>query len=133
MSGDGCGTDCFAELGYVCEGEPSICTSQICASCDGKVSKLTLKYNGSGNQVNIKVKQKKGDIVFDDLIDSGEKFFFVGTENGTMSPDITILENDVETTTIHTSCSQAIGPGLVVGDFEVVNGESKNNGLLCGI
>jgi hypothetical protein len=32
---------------------------------------------------------------------------------------------------IHTSCSQPIGPGLISGDFEVVSGRSKDNGLIC--
>ena len=34
-------------------------------------------------------------------------------------------------TTIHTSCSKPIGPGLVSGDFLVVAGTSKEGGPLC--
>lgn len=32
---------------------------------------------------------------------------------------------------IHTSGSKPIGPGLVSGDFEVVEGYSRNGGKLC--
>jgi hypothetical protein len=36
-------------------------------------------------------------------------------------------------TTLHTSCSKPIGPGLVSGDFEVVAGNSKDGGPLCPV
>ena len=47
-----------------------------------------------------------------------------------MGPFIEIWVNGVLATSIHTSCSEPIGPGLVSGDFEVVDGESLFGGPL---
>ena len=34
---------------------------------------------------------------------------------------------------VHTSCSEPIGPGSTFGNFDVIAGTSKKNGLLCPI
>jgi len=104
-----------------------------CGPCEGKVTQLTLRYHG--DSANIKVVQKKtGDIVFEGWVEKDDDFTFNGKdENGTLGTDIYIYVNNVLKTTIHTSCSQPIGPGLVSGDFEVVEGYSLKGGLLCPI
>ena len=102
-----------------------------CEVCDGKVTNITLKYLAA-SQADIVVKQKDGAIVFDDTVLAGGIFSFEGEDKqGTLSPDITIYVNGMPDTSIHTSCSQPIGIGMVKGDFEIIRGYSRNGGLLC--
>ncbi|MCP4656128.1 MAG: hypothetical protein GY856_12005 [bacterium] len=53
--------------------------------------------------------------------------------NGTMGAWIAVQVNGALQTRIHTSCSEPIGPGLVRGDFEVVEGFSRHGGRLCPV
>ncbi len=122
---------------------PSVCPGDIppppdeeCEECAGKVTQLTLQYNGAVEDAHIEVYQKKGeDWVFDSddtpLVDG--QFTFTGTDNGTLGTEISIYVDGVLNTKIHTSCSQPIGPGLISGDFEVIEGYSKDGGLMCPI
>ena len=105
--------------------------------CDGKVTWLTLQYNGSTENNNIKVVQKKPyENIFQGNVSNGEQFTFSGTDKkGTMGTEISVFvgsDNDPDTK-IHTSCSQPIYPGLVSGSFTVVDGASRNGGRLCPI
>lgn len=111
------------------------CPPVECAPCDGKVTDLSLKYNGNTPDAHIVVEQKKdGEIVFDEIVQPGDIFSFSGMDKkGTLGTEIKIFVNDVENTKIHTSCSKPIGPGLMSGDFEVVTGASRNGGNLCPI
>ena len=106
-----------------------------CSPCDGKITQLTLQYNG-GSTAYVQVEQKKdGDMIFEGDVDPGEQFTFNGTynKNGkiTMWTEIIVYIDDVEHVRIHTSCSVLIGPGIVFGDFTVIRGYSLNGGLLC--
>jgi len=101
-----------------------------CAECSGKVTMLELQYNGT-TSANIRVVQKNGDEVFNGTVAGGASFSFTGTDKGTLGTEIKVYVDGNLNTPIHTSCSQAIGPGLVFGDFEVVMGYSKDGGLLC--
>ena len=102
--------------------------------CEGKVTELTLQYNGAANAL-VEVVQKKDDnTLFTNTVDPGEQFVLIGADkHGTLSSEISILVNGELNTKIHTSCSKPIGPGLVSGDFEVISGYSRNGGLLCEI
>lgn len=127
--GESCGYD-IDGVG-VCGLDPNI----ECDECDGKVTELTLKYLGT-EEAQIKVVQKKdGDNVFDDTVKPGEEFTFQGTwKKGTLGTEIKIYVDDEFNTQIHTSCSQPIGPGLISGDFEVIQGFSRTNELqLCPV
>ncbi len=105
----------------------------ICAPCEGKVSELTLQYNGVGS-VLVKIEQKEGEVVFDGQVASGGQITIIGRDmKGTLSPWIDIFVNDAEYARVHTSCSVPIGPGLVIGDFEVIAGSSRNGGPLCPV
>ena len=126
------------EGGLLCPDEPI----QDECDCDGKVTQLTLQYNGSSEADIIVMRKlrKKDDpadgIVFMDTVQPGDEFTFVGNDKkGTLGTEITISVSDDsvidEITKIHTSCSQPIGPGLIFGDFEVIEGYSRNGGLLC--
>ena len=105
-----------------------------CGDCDGKVTRLTLRYLGSEANVQIQVFQRKGAKVFDGVVQPGERFTFLGVDKkGTLGPEISIFVNGGINAKFHTSCSQPIGPGLVAGDFVVVTGFSRNGGRLCPI
>jgi len=106
-----------------------------CGPCVGKVTWLTLKYNGE-NKADIAVEEtgKAGNVVFEGEVQSGGEFDFSGSDkNGTLGNEIEIWVDDELAAKIHTSCSKPIGPGLVVGDFEVVEGASRFGGPLCPI
>ena len=106
--------------------------------CDGKVTTLTLLYSGTSEAlVEISHRVRPGSTrksVFDALVQPGEIFTFEGAEDdGTLGTQINIVVDGELYTNIHTSCSVDVGPGLVVGDFEVISGESRDGGLLCPI
>ena len=104
-----------------------------CGVCKGGVTELTLR-NNLGVAARIKVVQKNGDTVFEDDVEIGvgETFSFTGKDtDNKFGTEITVFVDDVFHVKIHTSCSRLIGPGLVFGDFEVVEGESKDNGPIC--
>ncbi len=103
-----------------------------CDECSGKVTQLTLRYTGMAAAL-VEVEQKKpSDIVFSGLVMPGDEFTFSGTDKkGTLSTEIRIFVDGGLHTSIHTSCSQPIGPGLQSGDFLVVEGFSRGGGLLC--
>ena len=100
--------------------------------CEGKVTELTLQYNGADWGYVKVVQKKKGYVVYENTVAPGEQFTFTGSDKrGTLSTEISIFVGGVLNTRIHTSCSKPIGPGLVSGDFEVIDGYSRNGGPLC--
>jgi len=107
--------------------------AEECGPCDGKVSELTLQYNGPA-AARLVVEQHDGAIVFDGTVAPGEQFTLIGQDKqGTLGPKICLFADDQACTEIHTSCSEPIGPGLIVGDFEVIAGFSRNGGPLCPV
>lgn len=103
----------------------------VCGACDGKVQELTLRYDGFATST-IEVRQKQGEIVFNQVVSPQGEFTFIGVDHqGTLSPDIDILVNGVINGEYHTSCSVPIGIGSVSGDFEIVAGFSRSGGALC--
>ena len=105
--------------------------------CDGKVTELTLQYNGTVENAHIVVEQKAkkkqvAGVVLEGTFSPGSEFTFSGSDKkGTLGTEISIYVDGVLNTKIHTSCSRPIGPGLISGDFEVIEGYSRNGGLLC--
>ncbi len=143
INGDGCSATCTIEtcdLTVVKTASPEVvdCTTPppppAECGCEGKVTELSLRYNGS-DPAFVAVQQKKdGDVVFSGTVAPGEIFSFIGTDkHWTLGTEIQIYVNGALHTKIHTSCSQPIGPGLVSGDFEVVDGSSKEGGKLCAM
>ena len=141
--GDGCSANCTVEtcnLTVVKTASPEVvdCTAVPPVAgecgCEGKVTELTLRYNGAAPAF-VTIQQKKdGHVVFSATVAPGEVFSFIGTDkNWTFGTEIQIYVSGTLHTTIHTSCSQPIGPGLVRGDFVVVDGSSKTGGKLCPI
>ena len=118
-------------LGGDCGDNPPPPDNNTSGECDGKVSELTLRYDGGVANAHIVVGANRQGIVFDGTVQPGETFSFVGSDKkGTLGTEITLYVNDNENAKIHTSCSQPIGPGLVRGDFTVIAGASLNGGEL---
>ena len=102
-----------------------------CGDCEGKVTNLTMTYDGDTDAL-ITVKQKKDNvIVFNETVAAGEEFSFVGTDKGTLGTEIYLSIDGDLNTAIHTSCSKPIYIGMTSGDFTIVDGYSKNGGQLC--
>jgi len=98
----------------------------------GKVAQLSLQYNGSAPDAHVLVVSHKGDILFEGIVQPGEVFTFAGAENnGEMGKEIAVLLNGEVNAGFHTSGSQPIGPGLWSGDFLVVGGVTRKDGVLC--
>ena len=103
-----------------------------CGKCSGGVTKLTLKY--TGNSAYIKVVQKDCQVLFSGYVYKNNTFSFTGKGSGNkMGTEIKIYVNNCYYKSIHTSCSKPIGPGLEVGNFTIVSGESYKGGDLCSI
>ncbi len=107
-----------------------------CGPCDGKITDLTLAYNGAAEaMIDVYSKGKHGqpgDLLYSGMVVPGGTFNFIGTDNkGTMGTEISIYVDGVLNTKIHTSCSQPIYIGMISGDFEIVDGYSRNGGRLC--
>lgn len=114
------------------DGEPG-----TCSACEGQVSELTLRYLGTEEAV-IRVLQKdrkqKNVEVFKGTVQPGATFTIEGANRkGTFGPALRVQIDGRLNTSIHTSCSQPIGPGFTAGLFEVVEGFSREGGRLCEV
>lgn len=100
--------------------------------CKGDVNSLTLRYDGGApGRVTI-VERHGGHTIFDSNLNPGAVFTFSGSGcSGSMGVEIQIYVDGSLDTTIHTSCSQPIGPGMRFGDFEILAGSSTKGGPLC--
>lgn len=125
--------------------------------CDGKVTELTLRHDGTSTAAIQVLGKSKGDkgkgkcnskgkgkskgksscpapaapVIFSGTVQPGGLFTIYGIDSkGTLGTEITLLVNGSTNTQIHTSCSKPIGPGLVSGSFTVMAGSSLNGGVL---
>lgn len=110
-----------------------------CGECEGKVTRLVLRYDGA-LPAQVEVVAKRGpstDLVFSGTLQPGESFEVVGPQSGnggffgTLGTEIRLFVDGDLNTELHTSCSQPIGPGTVGGDFAVLAGASRHGGPLC--
>jgi hypothetical protein len=108
-----------------------------CGPCEGKVTQLTLRYLGAdGRYVKVFDDKRRNPyrVMFRGRLDFGEEITIEGTHrNGKMHAKIAVYVGGHRHVRIHTSCSEPIGPGMVFGDFEVVEGYSSEGGLLCPV
>ncbi len=106
-----------------------------CGTCEGKITELTLRYLGdSSADIEVKAKKKKhsSSVLFSGSVDADATFNFVGNDKkGTMGTEIKIYVDGELNVKIHTSCSQEIEIGMIFGDFEIVDGYSRNGGQIC--
>ena len=115
--------------------EPSL----TCGECAGKVTRLVMRYLGSaGAQVRVRSKRGPSQLdVFEGTVHPGGTFELVGPASGnggfagTLGTEIELFVGGVADARMHTSCSAPIGPGTVAGSFEVIEGESRDGGVLC--
>jgi len=109
-------------------------TTDGCGPCDGQITSLTLRYDGTIAGATIKVTKSNAgqNVYFEGIVQPGGEFTFVGTGNGNkMGAKINIYINDIFNVEVHTSCSEPILAEMTFGDFYIVAGESKNGGPLC--
>jgi hypothetical protein len=102
-----------------------------CDNCDGKISSLTLKYHGPGGYSILIVDKDDAELYSNPNLQIDAEFTFIGVDNkDTMGVEITLLYADGLECNIHTSCSVPIAIGLFFcdGDFEVLDGASRNGG-----
>jgi hypothetical protein len=113
-----------------------------CGECQGGVTELTLRYLDTTRtgSVNIMVKTRDTQIVFNEIVVPGQTFAFTGnhTDNGTFTGNaiwVMVFENGrlIYRTRLHTSCHREIGPGTIIGQFVVVAGMSRDGGALCPV
>ncbi|MGA1825120.1 MAG: DUF2341 domain-containing protein, partial [bacterium] len=96
--------------------------NDTCGECEGNVTRLTLRYNCNccncyDKEYWIEVKDKKDNDSFfaGNVKPKGEFTFYGKDDKGTLGTEIKIYVNGKINTTIHTSCSQPIGPGMTFG------------------
>jgi len=118
--------------GQFCESDNPPGDDKDCGDCEGKITNLTMTYDGDTDAL-ITVKQKKDNvIVFSETVEAGDEFSFVGTDKkGTLGTEIYLSVDKELNASIHTSCSEPIYIGMSVGDFTIVDGYSRNGGKLC--
>ena len=101
-------------------------------SCQGGVTRLTLRYKGSDDdEEDVRVVQKDGrKVLFQKELKPGDTFSFGGKKSdGTMGKEIELYEDNDKRVTLRTDCKEPIGPGLEKKMFEVLSGESLGGPL----
>jgi hypothetical protein len=126
-----------------CEEEPQDPEEpEDCGECKGKISKLTFNFSGNDNtliQVQQEINGNNRKEIFSEIVNYGENFtvigdFSPGNQAKSLWTEIYIKEGDNSEIQIHTSCSdENVVPGLVVGNFEIISGESAEGGILCPV
>ena len=104
--------------------------------CAGRVTELTLQYQGS-NTIYLVLEQrlpKSHAVAYEGWLAPGEIFSFNGTgKEGVLGSTVKMYIDGDYYGDIHTSCSIPIGPGMIIGDFEVLEGKSRDGGILCPV
>ncbi len=112
----------------------NICPEPECQECKDGVLSLTLQFNGdSGSVIEIDdddVVDGSGMPFGTRVLNQGDEFTIMDEDGGKLS-DPKIFVNGNEDVKIHTSCSQEVGPGAVLGSFTVSAGTSKKGGNIC--
>lgn len=103
-----------------------------CMNCDGKVTDLSIQYNGQ-DYTSVKITQESdGAILFEDAVNTGGIINITYSRvSSSMGDNISLFVDDTYYGKLHTSCSKPIGPGLKLGDFKIVSGASLLGGMLC--
>ncbi len=106
--------------------------ASIACGCRGKVSELTLRYNGlQAADVKVTRKAPYSVALYRGTVQPGGQFTVPANSygpsgfSGTLGSSIEIAVDGGEAVEMETSGSKDIGPGHVAGDFEVVSGKSR--------
>jgi hypothetical protein len=101
-----------------------------CNACNGKINHLSLRYLGAAT-AQVLIVGAKGQVFFDAPVAPGGWLEVLGAGSGALGTKITIYVDGQLHDSIHTSCSDPIGPGVTFGDFRVIAGQSSGGGPLC--
>ncbi len=106
--------------------------ASISCGCRGKVSELTLRYNGLlAADVKVTRKAPYSVALYRGIVQPGGQFTVLANSygptgfSGTLGTSIEIAVDGGEAVEMETSGSKNVGPGLVVGKFEVMSGKSR--------
>ncbi|MBT8142752.1 MAG: DUF11 domain-containing protein, partial [Gammaproteobacteria bacterium] len=107
-----------------------------CDVCDGGVTDLTFEYQGvAPAMVQIYDKNDNSDaskLLFGGMVNPGDEIVITKLPGeDKFNNDVSIYVDGVFHRKFHTSCSKPIGPGQILGDFEIISGTSVNNGRMC--
>ncbi|HMB93802.1 MAG TPA: hypothetical protein VKP65_23315 [Rhodothermales bacterium] len=112
-----------------------------CGEAPSKFTTLTLQYTGASSaSVDVDIVGSMAvDNVFESSLQPDDIFTISGIGldrgnpgfNGTIGNEVAINVGGVENTRIHTSCSTAVLPGDIYGDFMVIAVTTKTGGF-CG-
>ncbi len=104
--------------------------ANVCSTCSGGLSRLTLRFNGTIASV-ITASDQQG-LVYTGLVIPGGTFSFAGSivNEKFVGPTVYLTVTAILNATIGSVCGSAY-PGSVFGSFTVVSAESKNGGILC--
>jgi len=104
-----------------------------CDDCQGGLIAMTLRY--SGTAPGFVEATKAGDlseVYFAGNLQPFDTLSFVGVgADLLLASDVDLLVDGVVVETVHTSCSQPIGPGEEFGAFRVLEATSKDGGNVC--
>lgn len=104
---------------------------ETCGECDGKISSLSLKYEGDKNAL-VEVYATKGEELFSKNVSIGETIQLDGFDKrGTLGTKVSLYINGILNADIHTSCSVPILTGMNFGSFLIKDGLSRNGGQIC--
>lgn len=124
----------FTLISGISHNSTPLCDEGSECGCSGGMITLTLRYTGS-SAATIEVKEDGpgGGVIFTGVVQPNADFSFTGSAaDGKIKNTIKVFVNEVENTSIHTSCSVPIEIGDVYGDFKIAAGYTKNNLFLCG-
>lgn len=106
--------------------------ASVACGCRGKVSELTLRYNGlQAAEVKVTRNAPYSTALHQGTVQPGGQFTVAASSygpegfSGTLGSSIEIAINGGGSVEMETSGSKDIGPGLVAGDFEVMSGKSR--------
>jgi hypothetical protein len=115
-----------------------------CGECEGKIVHMELLYTGATCatiEAHATPEQRFADptVFGPSVVCPGETFEVFGKPssspgfNGTLGTNLELYVSGSAqpSASIHTSCSQEVGPGFVAGSFTVVAAESQYGGPLC--
>lgn len=112
-----------------------LCEESDECGCDGGLVTMTLRYIGTtAANINVKSKPGKKQVVYytGTVQPDGEITFTGDGKDGKLDNSLYLFINDVENSSIHTSCSVDLDIGDTYGQFKIVKGFNKNNLSLCG-
>lgn len=110
--------------------------------CEGKVKSLKMIWMGSQSDVILIARSSAGrgasmNIVYSGTVTNKQEVFISGETinffkfKKTLGVEVALLENGVFVDSVHTSCSEPIGYGTILGKFFVIEAiDSKGNYLI---